>query len=157
VIRVLIAILAAGLAVAAYVVAGPGGLCWFLLAGVALFALAMRSRWNEPQREPQPVRTDAVAGPGRFAEYADLASRLSTSLTDQRYFDHSVRPRLARLASALAVARHGTADTLASRLGADAWRLLDPDRPPWQDAAGERHPGPTAAQLDALVDRIEAL
>lgn len=149
----------AGAGALSYLIGGVAGVCWVALGGTAVLALALRARWASPRVVTPPDPPQSVAGPGRFDEYEQWASRLSSAIHQYRYFDRAVRPRLYRLTVAIFAHRHGPGDpaVLADRLGPEVWSLLDPDRPPWEDEFGERRSGPSVDQLRLIIERIEAL
>jgi hypothetical protein len=76
-----------------------------------------------------------------------------------REFDRTLRPRLERVMASRLRDAHGVRveqrpERARDLVGEPAWRLLDPARP---KEAARSMPGPTQAELTALVDRLEAL
>ena len=72
-------------------------------------------------------------------------------------FDTALRPRLTRVAAARLADRHGVdlssqPAEAAGLLGAEAWALLDPARPPLGDRSV---PGPDRAAVARVLDAIE--
>jgi hypothetical protein len=159
---------AAAVLAGGYVLGGQAGCCAAALAVVAVSAVVLRARWSPERIVPDPRRSDAVGGSGRFSEYDRLVSRLAWARQDYRTFDRALAPQLWQLANDLVAARNrprvpGTAPAgvdragLAARLGPEVASVLDPDRARWEDPPGGRRAGPSVQHLAQIIERIESL
>jgi hypothetical protein len=102
-----------------------------------------------PSRRPKPTEDPAVAS---------MTRRLFWGGESPRMFDLHLRPVLARAASSLLADRRGLdlerdRSEVSALLGADAFDLIDPHRPP----SADDQPAPTMDRLDQLLDRLETL
>ncbi len=154
-----VALVAAGVLVVAYSVAGLGGVLVAVTAitvvGVLTVALrvprapALRGR----SRPPVPV----VNAP--YRTYRRVAEQLSWAGVSPRHYDVVTRPMLQGLMASRLAERHGidvqrSPDAARALLGDDVWPWLDPARP----ASGiSRPPGLDSRVLVTLVERLEAL
>jgi hypothetical protein len=128
---------------AGYAAAGASGL--IDVASLATLGVLIVARAGVRGREPRPVRQERQRrDPGRrpairaadFPAYASIASDLEWGRVSRRHYEHSLRPRLVRLAAAL-----GREDTVAIA------RLTGP-----ADADG---PGVDLATLDRIITQLE--
>jgi len=113
------------------------------LRGDSPFERALRSRRERPMRPPELVRTER---------------ELTLGMAGAGHAHRRLLPLL-REAAAARLAQHGIElerrpREAAALLGEEAWELLRPDRrePPDRNA-----PGLPLAQVQALVERLEAL
>ncbi|HWK28966.1 MAG TPA: hypothetical protein VNS09_20560 [Solirubrobacter sp.] len=113
-----------------------------LAAGIALAVYAMDViRTREPAPPPPPAPSER---PGQVAEI-ERALALAGRAGDLHLH---LRPILREIAQE----REALDKPMA--LGDDLWELVRPDRPPPLDPFA---PGATPAQIDAMLDRLEAL
>lgn len=113
-----------------------------LLTGLALSVVGERTVRLAPAQAP--------ADNDRMATYDRIYSSVLLAATSERHRDLALRPILLRVVAA--ELEDGGPAAVQERVGADWWRVLDPDRP----ASGDSHaPGVTPAQLGALLDRWE--
>ena len=101
-------------------------------------------------------RAHAERLPPRLVEIERLARFSQTSHVD---FDHRLLPRLRLVADDRLLAVHGltmggSPEQARTILGETAWSILRPDR---QLAADVGIPGPSAAELEAVVGAIEGI
>ena len=128
-----------------YAAAGVAGL--IDVAALATLGVLIVARGAVREEEPRPVRDKTKRrGPGRrsalraadFPAYASIASDLEWARMSRRHYEHGLRPRLARLATALG-------------------------RPQPADLAGPSHPGdaerpgPDLATLERVIAALETL
>ncbi len=146
------------LVVAGTVVAGPIGLVISSAVVGALLVLRLRLLVAEPDVPdlvalPWRRRSPAPALPG----FTRTVGSVEWGLTSAYDFDAALRPRLLRVAAVRLLESHGV-DLYADRsaaarlLGAEAWTLLDPERP---DIPDRSTPGPDSAALARVLDAIE--
>ncbi|MGH9249149.1 MAG: hypothetical protein ACRD0W_06500 [Acidimicrobiales bacterium] len=146
------------LVVAGTVVAGPIGLVISSAVVGALLVLRLRLLVADPDVPdlvalPWRRRSPAPALPG----FTRTVGSVEWGLTSAYDFDAALRPRLLRVAAVRLLESHGV-DLYADRsaaarlLGAEAWTLLDPERP---DIPDRSTPGPDSAALARVLDAIE--
>ena len=132
-----VALLAAG-----YAAAGATGL--IDVAALATLGVLIVARATVRGEKPRTVRPEKQRrDPGRrpalraadFPAYATIASDLEWARMSQRHYQHSLRPRLARLAAAL-----------------NKSRAVDLTGPPAGDVDG---PGVDLATLERIVTQLE--
>jgi hypothetical protein len=133
----------AALLFAGYTAAGAAGL--IDVASLATLGVLIAARAAVRGRKPRPVRQEKQRrDPGRrpairaaaFPAYASIASDLEWGRMSRRHYEHSLRPRLTRLATALG--REGTV-AIPSLTGP-------------ADADG---PGVDVATLDRIISQLE--
>ena len=137
---------------------GPIGLLYTSMFAVGLQALNGRLElMNIP---PLRRRARSRAEPdGLLRSVKALDSELAIARHSMREFDRTLRPRLERVMASRLRDAHGVRleqrpERARDLVGEPAWRLLDPARP---KETSRSMPGPTRAELTALVDRLEAL
>lgn len=142
------------------VVAGPAGL--LLATSVACALLVLRMRLLAPEAEPPELpalrwrrRAPVPVLPG----FTRTVGSVEWGLASAYDFDTALRPRLARVAAARLAERRGIdfydqQALAANALGAEAWGLLDPARPPAPDRSV---PGPDRSTLARVLDAIEQI
>ncbi len=127
---------------AGYAAAGATGL--IDVASVAALGVLVVARGTVRGEKPRTVRPEKQRrDPGRrpalraadFPAYATIASDLEWARMSQRHYQHSLRPRLARLAAAL-----------------NKSRAVDLTGPPAGDIDG---PGVDLATLERIVTQLE--
>jgi hypothetical protein len=127
---------------AGYAAAGATGL--IDVASVATLGVLIVARGTVRGEKPRTVRPEKQRrDPGRrpalraadFPAYATIASDLEWARMSQRHYQHSLRPRLARLAAAL-----------------NKSRAVDLTGPPAGDIDG---PGVDLATLERIVTQLE--
>lgn len=139
-------------------VAGPLGLVVATSVAGALVVLRLRFIVADPEPSDLPAmpwsrRSGVPVLPG----FTRTVGSVEWGLVSAFDFDTSLRPRLTRVASARLADLHGvdlsSQPVEAARLlGAEAWALLDPARPP----AGDRSvSGPDRAAVARVLDAIE--
>lgn len=146
----------------AFLEAGATGTVWCGLGAVVVVALVRRARWPAGVDPSTSREDDDVPSLGGYTGYTHLLSTVGWAVTERRQFERVARPLLLRLVNAAVTERYGAAalddpDFVRTRVGAQAWQLLDPDQPESVDEVGERAPGPSVDMLTLLVDRIEGL
>jgi hypothetical protein len=142
------------------VVAGPAGL--LLATSVACALLVLRMRLLAPEAEPPELpalrwrrRAPVPVLPG----FTRTVGSVEWGLASAYDFDTALRPRLARVAADRLAERRGIdfydqRALAANALGAEAWDLLDPARPPAPDRSV---PGPDRSTLARVLDAIEQI
>jgi hypothetical protein len=148
------------LLVAGTLAAGPAGLVVATSVAAAVVVLRLRLIRADPAASDLPVlpwthRARVPVLPG----FTRTVGSVEWGLVSAFDFDTSLRPRLTRVAAARLADRHGI--DLAGRpadaarlLGAEAWALLDPARPPSGDRS---QPGPDRAAVARVLDAIERI
>jgi len=139
--RVLAAATVTGIAAAlfaGYAAAGVTGL--IDVATVATLGVLIVARGTVRGEKPRTVRPkrqrrDPGRRPADFPAYATIASDVEWARMSQRHYEHSLRPRLARLAAAL-----------------DKSPAVDLTGPPAKDTDG---PGVDLATLERIVTQLE--
>lgn len=145
---------------AAYAAAGARGLVVgaTVLAAVTLLA----GRALIPPAAARAVRSrtaSSVVSAADFPAYRRIESDLGWAGASRRHYDHSTRPMLNRLLSAMLEERRrvdiARQPAQARRLvGEELWALIDLSAPPSQDSAA---PGVDLTTLSAVVSRLEDL
>ena len=142
------------------VVAGPAGL--LLATSVACALLVLRMRLLAPEADPPELpalrwhrRAPVPVLPG----FTRTVGSVEWGLASAYDFDTALRPRLARVTAARLAERRGIdfydhPVLAANALGAEAWGLLDPARPPAPDRSV---PGPDRSTLTRVLDAIEQI
>jgi hypothetical protein len=140
--------------------AGPIGLLVATSLAGALVVLRLRMISADPEVPDLPAlpwsrRSQPLVLPG----FTRTVGAVEWGLASAFDFDTSLRPRLTRVAAVRLAERHGIDLTdepqrAAGLLGAEAWTLLDPVRPP---AADRSVPGPDRAALARVLDAIERI
>jgi len=142
------------------VVAGPAGL--LLATSVACALLVLRMRLLAPEAEPPELptlrwrrRAPVPVLPG----FTRTVGSVEWGLASAYDFDTALRPRLARVAAARLAERRGIdlydqPALAANALGAEAWGLLNPARPPAPDRSV---PAPDRSTLARVLDAIEQI
>ena len=121
---------------------------------IAVLAQLVRETAAEPQ-PPAPLPEPAAPGSAEYlARLRQLQRRLEAASRDGSKYDRNVRPLLVRLATDRVRLKHGIDVTrqpgrARELMGEQLWLLISTPA-----AAG---PGPSRAQLSALLDSIEAL
>jgi hypothetical protein len=131
------------------------------IGAVVLLALVRVTRASAAM--PRNSAFDAaLAAMGRTpAESGELTlvRELELSRSNAFHFHARLRPLLHDIAAHRLRAHYGVeldAEAVRARelVGREAWEVVRPDRPPPVDRMA---PGPTLAELDAVVDELEAL
>jgi hypothetical protein len=138
--------------------AGPVGLVVASFVAGALVVLRLRLIAADPEVSELPAlpwtrRTGVPVLPG----FTRTVGSVEWGLVSAFDFDTALRPRLTRVAAARLADRHGVdlssqPAEAAGLLGAEAWALLDPARPPEGDRSV---PGPDRAAVARVLDAIE--
>jgi hypothetical protein len=131
------------------------------LGGVILLALVRTTRTYAPR--PRTSQFDAALAamrrtPAESGEPA-LVRELELSTYNGFHFHSRLRPLLRDVAAHRLRSRYGVeldAEPVRARelVGAAAWDVVRPDRPPPSDRMAA---GPTAAELRVVVDELEAV
>jgi hypothetical protein len=122
--------------VAGYAAAGATGLVD--VASIATLGVLIVARGTVRGQKPWPVpnKKDKKPGdkrPADFPAYATIASDLEWARMSQRHYEHTLRPRLARLAATLG-------------------QTVDLTGPPARDTDG---PGVDLATLERIITQLE--
>jgi hypothetical protein len=139
-----------------------GHLYLVCLLGIALVTTVGLLRAEEP--EPVPSAFDAALRrrgreTARLPELARLEREVTLATASAFDLHYRLRPILREIAGGLLFTRRGIdldqqADRARAVLGEEAWRLVQPDRPP----PGDRHgPGLPPAELARVIERLEAI
>jgi hypothetical protein len=155
---VVLALSAAIMLAAGYVVGGQTGLLAVVALATVAALLTARLRIPAPARRPPSPQPEQDPG-GEFAAYRRIENALGQAQVSRRHFDHAARPLLQRLLAVLLADRRRVdiaKDTGAARaaLGDDLWPLLDPARPVSEDS---RPPGISEQTIARIADRLEDL
>jgi hypothetical protein len=119
--------------VAGYAAAGATGL--IDVASVATLGVLVAARGTVRGQKPWPVRDKRAKDqrPPEFPAYATIASDLEWARMSQRHYEHTLRPRLARLAATLG-------------------KTVDLTGPQARDTDG---PGVDLATLERIITQLE--
>lgn len=139
--------------------AGRGGLLVWLSAvaatacGLALLGVPAAVPPRRRARPPVPVEN------APFRSYRQTAEALSWARASPRHFDVATRPVLmklmvSRLTDRRGIDVHRSPDAARALLGDEVWVWLDPRCPP---SSVSDPPGPDAAALTRIVERLESL
>jgi hypothetical protein len=138
---------------------------WILfVAALALSRLVGSMRVADPAGARAEARFDAALrrprrGPALPAELIQLERELTLAVGSGTFAHQRLLPRLRSIAAARLSSRRGidivrSPDAARSLLGEEAWKLARPDP---QEPSDTRAPGVPLAQIEALLDRLEAL
>lgn len=124
---------------------------------VTLMGIRLRLPPTHPRPAPRSARS--VATPHTVPTYQDVERRLWPAADSLRMFDHATRPLLTRITEVLLRDRAGVdlaaePERARALLGAAAWTLVDPARPPSDDS---HSPGIALGRIDELLTRLEEL
>jgi hypothetical protein len=139
-----------------------GHLYLVCLLGIALVTTVGLLRADEP--EPAPSAFDAALRRRereavRLPELARLEREVTLAAASAFDLHYRLRPILREVAGGLLFARRGIdldqqPDRARAVLGDEAWRLVEPGRPP----PGDRHgPGVPPEELARVIERLEAI
>lgn len=138
--------------------AGAGAAVVLLLLAWATTLVTVRGRLARPAPAPRLGRRSARSAPAEDPALSAMTRRLFWGTQSRRQFDLHLRPLLTNIASTLLADRRGLdldvdGAEVRAILGADAFDLIDPRRPPSVD----ERPADSLAALDRLLDRLETL
>ena len=143
-----------------------GGWAAFGLVGLlytSMFAVGLQALNGRLELMDIPAfrrkRRPAGEPDGLLRSVQGVDSELAIAQHSMREFDRTLRPRLERVMATRLRDSHGVRleqrpERARDLVGEPVWRLLDPARP---KEIARSMPGPTQAELAALVDRLEAL
>ena len=131
------------------------------IAAVVLLALVRTTRVRAPERRTSPFGAALAAmrrGPADSGEPV-LAREIELSTYNSFHFHSRLRLLLRDIAAHRLRARYAVeldAEPARARelVGAEAWDVIRPDRPPPADRMAA---GPTLAELQVVVDQLEAV
>jgi hypothetical protein len=123
-----------------------------IVISVAALAARLPAAKRPPAPRPRPASTSAPSQLLRIERIVERSGESGLTAHTQ------LRPMLAEIAEAL-LARRGVQlsrdqDEARRLLGPEAWELVRPDRPQPRDG---RAPGVALHELEAVLDRLEAL
>lgn len=131
------------------------------IGAVVLLALVRVTRASAvmPRTSPFDAALAAMLRPPAESGELTLVRELELSTYNAFHFHARLRPLLRdisahRLRSRYGVELDGEAARARELVGREAWEVVRPDRPPPADRMAA---GPTFAELDVVVDELEAL